>query len=93
MFSNIDSDIILYGRDHRGSIVYGNDKIYINCGSLGCPSTCEGIAQGGILTINNQKTTFKKVFAPYDLQKVLRKIDSIRYPAYEDIKRIFYGVK
>lgn len=93
MFSNINSDIILYGHDHRGSIVHGNDKIYINCGSLGCTSTCDGIAQGGILNIDSQKPTFEKVFAEYNLQKVLREIDSIKYPAYKDIKRIFYGVK
>jgi putative phosphoesterase len=93
MFSNIDADIILYGHDHRGSIVYGNDKTYINCGSLGCTNTCEGIAQGGILTIEHRKTTFEKVFAEYDLQRVIREIDSIKYPAYEDIKKFFYGVK
>lgn len=93
MFSNIDADIILYGHDHRGSIVYGNDKIYINCGSLGCTSTNEGIAHGGILTIDNQKPTFEKVFAEYDLQRVLEEMDSVKYPAYEDIKKFFYGVK
>lgn len=93
MFSNINADIILYGHDHRGSIVHGNDKIYINCGSLGCPSTNEGIAQGGILTIDHQKPAFQKVFAEYDLKRVLEAIDSIKYPAYEDIKKFFYGVK
>jgi len=93
MFSNIDSDIILYGHAHSGSIIYGNDKMYINCGSLGCTGTCEGIAQGGILTIEKKKPTFEKVFAEYDLQRVLSEIDSIKYPAYEDIKKIFYGVK
>lgn len=93
MFSNIDADIILYGHDHRSSIVYGNDKIYINCGSLGCTSTNEGIAQGGILRIDNQKPNFQKVFAEYDLQRVLEEIDSVKYPAYQDIKKFFYGVK
>jgi Predicted phosphoesterase len=93
MFSNIDADIILYGHDHSGSVIYGNDKIYINCGSLGCTNTNEGIAQGGILTINHGKPAFEKVFAKYDLQRVLECIESIKYPAYEDIKKIFYGVK
>lgn len=93
MFSNIDADIILYGHDHMGSIVYGDDKIYINCGSLGCTSTNEGIAQGGILNIENEKPSFQKVFARYDLERVLEEIDSIKYPAYEEIKNFFYGVK
>lgn len=93
MFSNTDADIVLYGHDHMGSIVYGKDKIYINCGSLGCTSTNEGIAQGGILTIDNEKTVFQKVFAEYDLKRVLEKIDSVKYPGYEDIKKFFYGVK
>ncbi|ERK31739.1 hypothetical protein CINTURNW_0644 [Clostridium intestinale URNW] len=69
------------------------NKIYINCGSLGCLSTNEGIAQGGILTIDHQKHVFQKVFAEYDLKSVLEAIDSIKYPAYEDIKKFFYGVK
>lgn len=92
MFSNMDADIILYGHDHRGSVVHGKNKSFINCGSLGCTDSGRGIAQAGILIIENQKTTFKKVFAEYDLQEVLRKIDSIKYPAYEEIKSIFYGV-
>ncbi|MFD3157291.1 metallophosphoesterase family protein [Haloimpatiens sp. FM7330] len=93
MFSNIEADIILYGHDHNGSIVYGNDKMYINCGSLGCTSTCEGIAQGGILTIDDKKPIFEKVFAEYDLQSVLREVESIKYPAYEVVNKFFYGVK
>ena len=55
MFSNIKADVILYGHDHNGSIVYSDDKMYINCGSLGCTSTNEGMAQGGILIIENEK--------------------------------------
>ena len=93
MFSNIKVDVILYGHDHNGSIVYSDDKMYINCGSLGCTSTNEGVAQGGILIIENEKVYFRKVFAEYNLQRVLDKIDSIRYPAYKEIKKFFYGVK
>ena len=93
MFYDIDADIILYGHDHMGSVVYGNNKLYINCGSLGCTSTNKGIAQGGILTIDGNGTTFQKVFAEYNLQNVIEKIDSIKYPGYEDIKKIFYGAK
>ena len=36
---------------------------------------------------------FEKVFAEYDLKGVLREIDSIKYPAYEDVKKKIYGVK
>ncbi|MGL4336044.1 MAG: metallophosphoesterase family protein [Turicibacter sp.] len=63
MFAGIEADIILYGHDHKGSIVYGNDKIYINCGSLGCTTSHEGIAQGGVLTIKGEKPIFEKVLA------------------------------
>ena len=63
--------------------------MYINCGSLGCTSTNEGMAQGGILIIENEKAYFRKVFAEYNLQRVLDKIDSIRYPAYKEIKKFF----
>lgn len=60
---------------------------------LGHSNANEAIVQGGILAINHGKPVFEKVFARYDLQRVLECIDSIKYPAYEDIKKFFYGVK
>lgn len=50
MFADIESDIILYGHDHRRNICKG-DKLYINVGSLGCPSRDMNIARAGVVNI------------------------------------------
>lgn len=92
MFSNYNADIIIYGHDHKGSVFQGNSKLYINCGTLGCPSSGIGIAQGGILTIERQGLSFKKVYAEYDFKAVLEAIDTLMYPAYMEIKQFFYGI-
>ncbi|HAX72394.1 MAG TPA: hypothetical protein DCY20_02590 [Firmicutes bacterium] len=61
MFASIEADIILYGHDHQGSTVFGNEKMYINCGSLGCPSQGNGIANAVILVIDASYAAFETV--------------------------------
>lgn len=39
------------------------------------------------------KVEFEMVVANYDINQVIRKIDSIQYSDFELIKHIFYGVK
>lgn len=65
----------------------------IQCDEVLCCGDIIGIAQGKIFTIDNNRATFQKVFAEYNLQNIIEKIDSIEYPDYEDIKKFFYGVK
>ncbi|MHC1681868.1 MAG: metallophosphoesterase [Clostridiaceae bacterium] len=93
VFSQYDADIIVYGHNHMNSFVQGNGKVYINCGSLGCPHRFSGEAKGGIITIDDGKAEFEMVIAKYDINNVIRKIDSIQYSDFELIKHIFYGVK
>lgn len=93
MFAKYDADIIVYGHSHKSSFVQGNEKIYIDCGSLGCPHRFVGEAKGGIITIVDGKAEFEMVIAYYDINQVIRKIDSIKYSDFELIKHIFYGVK
>ena len=50
MFSDVDSDIVLYGHDHARNIC-NSSKLYINVGSLGCPSHARNIARAGVLKI------------------------------------------
>jgi len=95
MFAGIDADIILYGHDHAGSIMPGDDHIkrpwYINCGSLGCPAKDENIARAGILDIGKE-IQYESVRIPYDVEAVLRDIDLFNFPDKENIKQYFYGV-
>ncbi|MCL2407956.1 MAG: metallophosphoesterase family protein, partial [Defluviitaleaceae bacterium] len=90
LFGYVDADIILYGHEHRKSILKG-DKHYINCGSLGCPMKDKNIARAGILTIDKD-IAFTELTIEYDVQRVLNDIEIFDYPAKDEIKRIFYGV-
>lgn len=92
MFAEHDADIIIYGHNHTNCFAQGNTKMYVNCGSLGCPHELLGEAKGGIITIDEGKAEFELVIANYDINQVISKIDSIQYPDFEIIKGIFYGV-
>ena len=91
LFKYADADIILYGHEHKKLIQKGNDKYYINCGSLGCPGKDKNIARAGILTINDD-VAFTEIIIEYDAAKVLEDMDRINYPAKDTIKRIFFAV-
>jgi len=92
MFANVDADIIIYGHNHETLVNKGKEKFYINCGSLGCPHKFEGLAKGGILSLQDGKFEYHSVGATYDLQAVADKADDINYPAKDIIKHIFYGI-
>lgn len=92
MFPCIDADVICYGHDHGGAVAGNDEKLYINCGSLGCPGTLGGVARGGILTVENGAFAYEPLTISYDLSEVIRKIDSLCYPDYELVKKYFYGM-
>jgi len=92
MFADVNADIVIYGHNHETLVSKGKEKFYINCGSLGCPHKFEGLAKGGILSLQNRKFEYHSVSTTYDLQVVADKADDINYPAKDIIKHIFYGV-
>jgi len=92
MFWGINADIILYGHDHNTTIHQDENRLFANCGSLGCPSKDGNVARAGILTIENQKASFESIQVMYDVGKVLAAIDRFAYPAAKDIKKFFYGI-
>lgn len=91
MFAEVKSSIILYGHDHTRNICRG-DKLYINVGSLGCPSKEHTIARAGVLDIENGKAGITSIDVTYDVDEVIRKIDALQYPDAEFIKKVFYGL-
>lgn len=91
MFADVKSDIIIYGHDHTPNICKG-DKLYINVGSLGCPSKEHNIARAGVLNIENSKAAIELIEVRYDVDEVIRKIDELNYPEAETIKKCFYGL-
>lgn len=93
MFNGFTSDVIIYGHDHAPSFNTDGKRLFINCGSLGCPGKDKDIARGGILTVENSKASFEAVNIKYDVKAVIDLIDKLRYPEAEMIKQFFYGVK
>lgn len=91
MFASVRSDIIIYGHDHCRNICKG-DKLYINVGSLGCPSHDINIARAGIVKLENGNIEVETIDVEYDVKSVIDVIDKIKYPEAENIKRFFYGI-
>lgn len=92
MFKNIDADIIVYGHNHIPSINNESNKWYINSGSLGCPGNDINIARAGIININNDNITYEELNLHYDVKKVIKNIEDMKYPEFENILKYFYGV-
>lgn len=91
MFADVKSDIIIYGHDHTRNICQ-TDKLYVNVGSLGCPSRDHDIARAGVLTIENGRTSIELIDVRYDVDEVIKRIDELNYPDSENIKKYFYGL-
>ena len=91
MFAGVDADIILYGHDHKPSLVESNGKSWLNPGSLGCPAVDRNIARGLVLDMGDE-VKYEEVRVSYDVEKVLNDIDKFAYSDFENIKKYFYGV-
>ena len=92
MFGDVRSDIILYGHDHRRNICKG-DKIYVNVGSLGCPSQDKNVARAGVVKIEKGNVEIEPIDVEYDVNEVIKVIDEINYPEADNIKKYFYGIR
>lgn len=91
MFSNLNSDIIIYGHNHNRSIIEYKGKFYINPGSLGCPSKDKDVARAVILVVEDN-VEYEILEIKYDVNKVLKQINDLDYPSKEEIKKYFYGL-
>ena len=91
MFDGINSDIIIYGHDHRRNICKG-DKLYVNVGSLGCPSKDINIARAGVIEIEKRNVEIETIDVKYDVDSVIDAINEIDYPESDNIKKFFYGI-
>ena len=91
MFADVESDIVIYGHAHTRNICRG-DRLYINVGSLGCPSKDHDIARAGVLTIEDGSAKIEVIGVRYDVDEVIRQIDELNYPDSENIKKHFYGL-
>lgn len=92
LFSSVDADIIIYGHEHSKNIC-NSDKLYINVGSLGCPAKDVNIARYGILEIIDEKVIIEAKELKYNSQTVVDKINEYKYPASDEIKTFFFGIR
>jgi len=92
MFSNIDADVVLFGHSHKNSVHQNEKTLYINIGSLGCPSKSKNMARAGMLNLTEGKAVFENVELAYDVSAVINEIDRLNYPANNEVKQIFYGL-
>ena len=90
MFSEVNSDIYVYGHTHVVCINNRDNKWFINVGSLGCPLQ-SNIANAGVLDIKDDKINFEQLAIPYNVDKVIKEIKKLKFPFYEGILKIFYG--
>ena len=90
MFSEVNSDIYVYGHTHVACINNRDNKWFINVGSLGCPLQ-SNIANAGVLDIKDDKINFEQLAIPYNVDKVIKEIRKLKFPFYEGILKIFYG--
>lgn len=88
IFSEIDADIIIFGHDHYGSIVYGV-KNFINIGTLGCTNLNIGHAKAALLTIEGKKFNLEQFLIPYDVTPEIDKLDNQNVPDKDFIKKVF----
>ena len=90
MFSEINSDIYIYGHTHVACINNKENKCFINPGSLGCPLQTN-IANAGILEIKDNEINFEQLYISYNVDEVIKEIKELKFPFYEGILKIFYG--
>lgn len=85
-------DIVIYGHDHTQTICQYRNRWFINSGSLGCPGKNRNIARAALLEITpNGHIAVQSVEVTYNVSAVLDDIERIKYPAYAEIKRLFFG--
>ena len=91
MFQGIDSDIYLYGHTHEEIYNKINNKIFINPGALGCPGKTD-VAPYGILIIDEKSIEYEQKYAKYDVEEVINRIKGIKFPGYNGVLKMFYGM-
>lgn len=91
LFAGIDADVIIFGHTHNALCCGDGRKLYINSGSLGCPSKSRNLASCGILSTSGGKASYEGFSLPYDSDAVVAEIERLQFPACGEIKTIFYG--
>lgn len=51
----------------------------------------ESIARAGVLNIDDN-ITYEQLSVPYDVSKAVDDIKNAKYPDYENVLKLFYGI-
>lgn len=92
MFNDEKADIFVFGHDHKQTIQKFKNKLFVNFGSVGCPSKLKNIARAGILNFIDDDVTVTPVNVTYDVEKVFDDMERFNFPSYKIIKKIFFGI-
>ena len=90
IFSDVDSQIVLYGHVHKPSIVQYQNRWFINPGSLGCPGKAQNVCRGVIVHIDDDISVEVKEVS-YAVKEVLQHMNDVNCPAIMTIQTMFYG--
>lgn len=90
-FQNSGADVVIFGHTHKALNIKYENRHYINPGSLGCHNYNEMSGSAGILTIEDQ-ISYEQLDVSYDISQVVQQIQSLKYPAYAEILKMFYNV-
>lgn len=93
MFQKVKSDVIIFGHNHKQTIQKVDDSLFVDFGSVGCPSNLKNVACAGILTFTDEDVVATSVNVPYDVNKVFVDMEKYNFPAYELIKQYFFGIR
>ena len=85
-------DIVVFGHDHAGTILRTAETLYLNCGALGCPGKDRDLARAAILDLG-ERIRVTPLRIRYDVQPVVREIQRLRMPDWENILASFYGLR
>ena len=92
IFAKTSGDIVLFGHEHYPQIRKIGARLFINVGSLGCPGREKNIARAGLLSLNNNQPEIQPIAIEYDASNVVESINRLHYPAFETVKKFFFGV-
>lgn len=74
MFADVDADAVFFGHKHEPCDIMG-ERLYVDVGSVGCHPA--PLARAVVIEYDDNNWSYKRVYAPYDLQATRNSMLSI----------------
>lgn len=90
LFPGLEADLVFFGHDHNASDVIGEQRCYINPGSVGCHA--EPVARFALLEVSRSgEYEVTRHAVGYDDSSLLRDMRTRKVPARDFLWRAFFG--